>query len=628
VHDKSKSKKGKEQIKAKYGNDFRNFVDFISEIRLKSLCPREKLTVSEWADKYRELPRIAALPGKWRTSVTPYLKDIQDSFNNPFVRHIVVMSSAQVGKTSAIENMIGYSIDLDPSSIMLVMPTELDYESFSKERFAPFVSDTKVLHVKISDAKSKSTSNTIREKHFAGGFITMAGANSPASLASKAISKLFLDEVDRYPKSAGSEGDPVSLATKRTQTFRNAKIVMCSTPTVKGESRIEVAYFAGTRGKYCYKCPSCGSYQSITWSSVKFERDDNLEVTEVNCVCNSCGVLYDEYEWKSSNQKWIHERELKANKTISFHLNEFSSPWKSWKEIVIDFLEAKKGGREQLQVWTNTSLGETWEESGENLEDSVLIDRIEHYDGEVPSGVLILTAGVDTQDDRIECEVVGWSRGFESWGIAYKRFYGDTSKPDVWKELSNYLSQDFFYSDGKSIKITASFVDSGGHRTSEVYKFCYDNRNSNVYAIKGYGGSGVPIIKSYSEVKVNNTSQIYLFSIGVNTGKSDIFSFLKTEDIGSGYCHFPNNPESGYDSIYFAGLTSERRVLRHNKGIPRFEWKKVSSNARNEPFDCRNYAYAAVYFLNPKWDILECLSDNASINENRVKRSKRGCANI
>jgi phage terminase large subunit GpA-like protein len=556
------------------------------------VAPPPELTVSEWADLYRRLSsESSAEPGQWRTDRAPYQREIMDAVNDPAVETVVVMTSAQVGKTEILLNIIGYHIDYDPAPIMVMQPTLQMAQAFSKDRLAPMLRDSPALQGKVADARSRDSGNTMLHKTFPGGHITMVGANSPSGLASRPIRILLADEVDRFPASAGAEGDPLTLAEKRTTTFWNRKKIYVSTPTIKGTSRIEAAFLNSTQEEWCLPCPSCGTHQPLTWAQIRFE--------DVTMECIHCNARHGEFEWKAGQGKWIaKEQNMKVR---GFHLNELASPWKRWSTIIEEFKEAKKGGPERLKAWVNTTLGETWEEQGDGIESDQLSNRRERYNCEVPDGVLLLTAGVDVQDDRLEIEVVGWGVGKESWGIEYRAIYGDPGQPAVWQQLDEYLSRTWKYADGVGIGIACTCIDSGGHFTTEVYDFCKPREHRRIFAIKGQGGEGLPIVSRASRT---NRKRVPLFTIGVDTGKEQILSRLKVPFPGeAGYCHFPIEPEKGYDQRYFNGLTSEKRVIRYHKGRPRFEWVK-RPGTRNEPLDCRNYATAALEILNPNLELL------------------------
>lgn len=571
-------------------------VDMFERI-FKHLQPPPDLRLSEWADKFRQLSSEAsAEPGRWRTAKAPYQKEIMDAITDISIRKVVVMSAAQVGKTDAmILNPIGYYIHYEPSPIMVLQPTIQMAEAFSKDRLSPMLRDTMVLTEKVND-KSRNSGNTILQKIFPGGHVTMVGANSPSSLASRPIRVLLADEIDRYPATAGNEGDPLLLAGKRLTTFWNRKEVDVSTPTIKGMSRIEVEYANSSRGEWNAPCPCCGELQPLVWANVTFDRSD---LSEIKYVCCKCGVISSEVEWKEKfiNGCFIHEDP--ENPVRGFHLNTLASTLASWREVVEKFLvanvEKKKGNVELLKVWTNTELGQTWEEDGEQIAEEDLIKRREKYNCEVPEEVMYLTAGVDTQDDRFEVEVVGWGPEYESWGIKYAALYGDTSNLEnqVWKDLDAFLVQTFEKIDGTKMKLACVCMDSGGHRTNQVYKFSKARFNRRVLAIKGSNDSAAAYIQKPTK---NNREKAYLFTLGVDTGKSLLMDRLKVEKEGPGFCHFPKEEQKGYDEKYFKGLTSEKKVIRYKMGRPYFAWelKDRGEHKRNEALDCRNYATAAI----------------------------------
>lgn len=575
----------------------------------KVLAPPKKLTISEWADEFRQLSKESSSePGRWVTDRAPYQREIMDAISSPLTDTVVIMSSAQIGKTEILNNILGYYIHYDPSPMLLLQPTLEMAEAYSKDRLAPMIRDTPVLSEKVGDAKAKNSGNTLLHKTFPGGHITMAGANSPSSLASRPIRIVLADEVDRYPISAGTEGDPLMLAVKRTTTFWNKKKVYVSTPTIKGASRIEVEYEDSTMEEWNVYCPSCGELQPYEWSRINFDT--------VTMTCKYCGCIHKEQEWKSRIGKWIAR--FPDRKKRGFHINEMASPWKPWSEIIEDFKSAKRS-TETLKVWVNTALGESWEERGDGQDEEVLFDRREEYGCQVPEGVLVLTAGIDTQDDRFEIEVVGWGEDEESWGIQYKVIYGDLHKQDVWNELDEYLKSEFEYEDGRKIRISCACQDSGGHFTQEVYKFTKPREVRRVFSIKGKGGESVPFISTVSR---NNRERAALFTIGVDAGKETIISNLKIENEGPGYCHFPSEYEKGYGIDYFKGITSESIVVKMINGVGKAQWVK-KSGVRNEPLDVRNYATAALRILNPNWESLKRRTLNHEVFPMPSKKKKR-----
>lgn len=566
----------------------------------KAVSPPPLLTVSEWADRYRRLSaESAAEPGQWNTDRAPYQRAIMDAVNDAEVEEIVIKSSAQVGKTELILNVIGYFIDYDPAPILVLQPTLDMAQAFSKDRLAPMIRDTPALHGKVKDVRSRDSGNTILHKKFPGGHVTIAGANSASSLASRPIRIVLMDETDRYPASAGTEGNPIKLAEKRTATFWNRKKIKVSTPTDKLTSQIEREFASGTMEEWNVPCPCCGKYQPYEWARIHF--------SDVTMECKFCKERLSEVEWKAGTGKYIAEHPERTKKR-SFHLNELASPWKHWDEIINDFREANKavkesGDVERLKVWINTTLGEAWEERGESADDDSLLKRRERYMADLPEGVLLVTAGVDVQDDRFEVELTGWGRGYESWGIRYEKIFADLEKEEAWCKLEEYLDRELYFEDGHSLLIACTCIDTGGHFTTQTYKFLkrMERKNKRIYGIKGMGGPGLPLIYKLS---TNNNLKVKVFILGVDSGKEILMTRLKTVDEGPGFCHFPINRDRGYDETYIKGLNSEQRVIQMKDGRPVMKWVK-KTGTRNEPLDLRNYSTAAAEILRPDWDVLE-----------------------
>ncbi len=559
---------------------------------LSWVTPPPKLSVSQWADEYRHLSSEAsAESGKWKTSRAEYQRGIMDAFSDPLIHTVVWMSSAQVGKTECLNNIVGYFIDQDPSPMLFLQPTLEMGQAWSKDRLAPMLRDSPALKGKVQDSKSRDSGNTILHKSFSGGHITIAGANSPASLASRPIRVVLMDEIDRYPMSAGTEGDPVNLATKRSTTFWNRKRMLTSTPTIKGISRIERAYEESDMRRYYVPCHACGHEQHLIFGNVKFDKDD---ATTAKYYCEKCGIGWsDAQRWNAVKKgKWIAHQT--SHGVAGFHLNELYSPWVKLDDFVRNFLEAKKS-KETLKTFVNTSLGETWEEEGIQLDDNELIARREDYI-KVPSDALVLVASADVQDDRIELEVKGFGDGEESWGIDYKIIYGDPSKAIVWKDLDDALLQTYENEDGYTMRIACTCIDSGGHFTNEVYKFTKNKESRRVYAVKGSSSSGAPLVNRGTR---SNKANVKLFAVGTDTAKELIFARLKIEEFGAGYMHYSKR----FDEEYFKQLTAEKITTKFIRGFPSRVWTKT--RARNEALDLNVYALAALAILNPNWNALQ-----------------------
>jgi len=551
-----------------------------------TLAPPPELTISEWADQSRRLSsESAAEPGRWRTGRAEYQRAIMDAISDPAVESVVMMSAAQIGKTEIVNNVVGFHIAHDPAPMLVVQPTLDMAQSWSKDRLAPMLRDTPDLKNKVKDPRSRDSGNTTLHKIFMGGHVTTCGANSPSSLASRPVRIVICDEVDRYPPSAGTEGDPVSLARKRAATFHNRKIVMVSTPTVKGASRIEAAYETSDKREFWVPCPHCDHRQTLAWANVQWQTE--RPETAVY-VCPECGAAWSDAERLRAvaSGEWRASSEFTG--VAGFRLSGLYSPWTTLADATRDFLQAKKLP-EMLRVWVNTYLAETWEESGERVDDIGLAERCEDYGKSLPEGVVLLTAGVDVQDDRLEVEIVGWGRDEESWSIDYRTLWGDPAGPAVWGDLDSVLKETWVHPRGVELSIRCAALDSGGHHTQAVYTFVRGREGRRIFAIKGVGGEGKPLVGRPSR---NNVGKVRLFPVGVDTAKDVVFSRLRIQDEGAGYCHFPAH----YDDEYFRQLTAEQRVERYHKGYTRREWRKV--RPRNEALDCRVYALAAYSLLN------------------------------
>lgn len=564
-----------------------------------------RLTASEWADQKRMLsPEASAEPGKWNTSRAEYQRGMMDAFTDPRVETIVIMGCSQFGKTEILNNIVGYHIDQEPCPILLVMPTLELGQAWSKDRFSPMLRDTPCLQGKVKEVRSKNSNNTIMHKVFPGGHITIAGANSAASLAARPIRIVLCDEIDRYPGSAGTEGDPVNLAFKRATTFWNRKLIVTSTPTIRGLSRIEKFYDGSDKRMYYVPCPHCGEFQLLRWKNIKFERDKDGNVTLAVLVCEYCQKHITDADKPLMLRKGQWRAEAPFTKTAGFHINELYSPWVTFEQTVQSFLEAKKDPL-TLRVWVNTALGETYEEDyDEGISHGLLYGRREAYptiteDGKqktiLPDGVIVLTAGVDVQDDRLEIEVVGWGIGEESWNIDYRILRGNLAKQEVWQQLDDVLLGTYQNKDGIRLHISSTCIDTAGHFTKEAYSFVKPRQTRRVFAVKGANEHGKPVVGRPS---LNNLLRVKLFPIGTDTTKEVIFTRLKIQEFGPGYMHFPLER----DEEYFSQLTSEKPHPKFIRGRQVRVW--VKKRARNEALDCRVYALGALYILNPNLELI------------------------
>ena len=570
-------------------------------------APPPRQTLSEWADAERILAaESSAEPGRWRTDRTPYLREPMDVIADRRVETVVIMASSQVGKTEVLLNLLGYHMHRDPAPMLLVEPTLEIGQAMSKDRVAPMIESTPALRHLVGVARAKDSSNTLLHKSFPGGHLTISGANSPSSLASRPIRIVLADEVDRWPQSVGDEGDPLSLAVKRTTTFRRRKIVIVSSPTVKDASRIEDWWNLSDQRRLHVPCPRCGADFVLAWKHVVFvDRDP----TKAQLECPECHGRIDEHE----RAAMIADGEWRATAPFTgiagFHIWEMFSPWRSLRDQVTAFLAARRS-LEMRQAWVNTSLGELWETPGERMEPSSLLLRREVYAAEVPAGVQVLTCGVDTQDDRLEALVVGWGAGEESWVIERVPLMGDPAKPDVWLELDELLAREWAHAAGGTMRIQGSLVDAGGHRTQAVYSAVIARQARRVWASFGRSGGEKGLLVSPPKAirPASGIGTVQRRIVDVDQVKALLMSRLRTEhekdaSVQPGYIHFPMT----VGEAFFDELTAEKLITKRNKyGVPIKSWTQIRD--RNESLDAFVLALAVLRILAPKPEVFATLA--------------------
>lgn len=601
----------------------------------EAIKPLPILSVSEWADKHRILSgKASAEPGPWRTSRTPFLKEIMNklSTDDP-TEEIVFMKGAQVGGTECGNNWLGYIIDHNPAPTMIVQPTVELAKRNSKQRIAPLIEECPNLTSKVKEARARDSGNTVLAKEFPGGILVMAGANSGVGLRSLPAKNLFLDEIDAYPDDVGGEGDPVSLARARSRTFTRRKIFKVSTPLIEGRSRVENSYKNSDQRKFNVPCPRCGTLQWLKWSQVKWEKDKPAGAWY---ECESCHGKIENWEKTKMLEAGIWVKDNPESKIAGFHLSSLYSPvgWASWGELAELWVEAK-GDRDKLKTFVNTVLGETWKEKGEAPEWKRLYERRALYEqNTLPDPVCLLTAGADIQKDRIEVEIIGWAREKVSYSIDYRVFMGDTSSitNEPWKKLTE-LVHEVWERKGVEIPLKMLAVDTG-YNTQTCYTWVRQFPITKVIAVKGQDSMPV-MVGQPKAVDVTTRGKkirygLKLFSIGVSLIKNETYGFLKMsspdegDDPPHGFCYFPQ-----YDEEYFKQLTAEELSIKIVRGFKKYEWEK--KRERNEALDCRVYGRAASSvcgidrFKNEHWEKLENATNakNTGKNLKNLQKSPR-----
>lgn len=568
--------------------------------RTRGLQPPPNLSPSEWAESYRYLsPEDSAEPGKYRGRRAPYQKGILDALKTS--HKIVLMCSAQVGKTLCQTNALAYWIDHAPAPILWVAPTIQMAEATSKEKIQPMIRDTPAI-AKLIDDRSRTAGNTILQKRFPGGQLTLAGANSPASLASRSIRYLLVDELDRFPLSAGIEGDPYKLASKRTTAYWNSVEFLVSTPTIAGVSRIAQEFELSDQRYFYLPCPHCGHYQHLVWDQLQYEGKGTKEAKLndgdwLGYFCGGCGALIEESQ-KMGMLRQGEWRSHRESRTAGFHINELYSPFRSWRDVARDFEEARNDPS-TYQVWWNTSLGLPFELAGRThyrWED--LLGRAENSNyslGEIPEKVLLLTAGVDVQGDRLEVSVLGWSEGEECYLIAHHKILGETLEPEVWDALEEFLDREYDHPLGGKIAVKRAAIDTG-FQAQDCYQQIRQRKSrtrGKWLAIKGKEGDR-PAIAAPSNQDINWRGKkvkrgIQLYILGVDKIKQTLLSRAQLDRPGPKYLNVPINVSADWCE-QFAG--SEIMVKKHKGSGYVYIWEPIA-NVRNEGLDCSVYAYAA-----------------------------------
>lgn len=581
----------------------------------EGLRPDRDLTVWEWADEHRYLSsKASAEPGRWRTSRTPYLRELMTvlSANDPTQR-IVFMKSAQIGGTEVGNCWLGYIIHHSPAPVLYVMPTVEIAEKASKQRIAPMIEESPVLRELVAPARSRDSGNSLLTKSFRGGVMMLTGANSAAGLRSMPIKDLFADELDAWPDDVEGEGSPLALAEKRTTTFARRKVFMVSTPTIKDQSRIEREYERSDKRRYFVPCPDCGHKQWLRWRGFDDDPDESRakeyrlrwldeKKTAAGYLCEDCGTLIEERH-KTTMLRGGEWRATAAGDGITkgYHINSLYSPagWKSWVEILQEF-ELASQDPSLLKTFVNTTLGEPFEEAfSVRIDADGLSKRAENYPlMSVPEGGLVLTAGIDVQPNRIEIATRAWGIGEESWLVNYSVVHGDPFRPELWDQVLDVLDTPYPHASGAMMAVYAAAVDSGdGNSTHQVYAFCRQQKRRHIFPIKGMSTPGRPALGKPTKQDINIRGQVIrrgveLWPVGSDTIKTLMFGRIKGNTPGPGCYHWP----MGLPSEYWTGLTAERQQTKFINGFPKRVWVK-KEGARNEPVDTEVYAYAALQYL-------------------------------
>ena len=596
------------------------------------LVPPPDILPSKWAEKNIKIPVGNAIPGPINFDNAPYQRGMIDAIKEYGVRRITYMTGAQLGKTTIQQCATGYFIAHEPKSQIFVQPTQGDVQTFLETKLRPMIEANKSIAEKMAKPRSRDGVNNSRMISYVGGWLMFSWAGSPKTLRSRSAPITHADEIDGMEATA--EGDPIELLAQRSATFGDQALrTESSTPTIAGASRVENAFKQGDMRRYYVPCPHCDEAQFLRWENVtwqgrkstniqdaKEDLDQQHEVETASYRCECCGEPWSDGERIAAIRNaeklghgWKAEKPFKGH--VSFHAPEMLSTFRKMRDIVQSYLD--KLALDDLQVFVNVSLGETYEENGDKADPEVLQLRAEEYPTQIPNAGVYLTCGIDMQMDRLELEIVAWGVGEESWSIDYRVLWGDPLGDEVWEELDDILEDTYMHESGAQLSISAACLDTGGTAgyTQRAYEYVKSRRNRKVFAIKGRAGWGMPIVQSPQRKQSGKDKRkIDLFIVGTDEAKLTVMRRLDLEKKGPGYCHFPHDREMEW----YRQLTAEKLIIRYVKGQPIREWHKPD-RARNEALDCRVYALAALKIMQPN---LKRVSERVSIeiDESQVKK--------
>lgn len=570
---------------------------------LRHLKPPENLTVSEWAEKYRILDsKTSAIPGKWSNDITPYLVEIMDEFNNPQTEEIIFVKPTQVGGTEALQNMLGYVVMQDPNPAMIVYPKDDLAESVSENRVQPMMTISKELRKRFN----KMGSNRL-ELQFDGMYLSLTGANSPASLSSKAVRYLFMDEVDKYPGASKKEADPVKLAKERTKTFSNRKIFITSTPTVKNGHIWRAKESADVLKHYKLPCAHCGDFIELKFQQIKWPKEEGMSDGDraefANYVCQECGsIITDQHKMQMLKfGRWeIVQQKTQFPRKVAYWMNTLYSPFVTFAEIAKEFM-ATKNDPEAFQNFVNSWLGEAWEDTKlKTNSDTVRERQTEIPEFVVPDWAAFLTAGVDVQETSLYYTIRAWGDYMTSQLVA-------RAQVSSFIDIENIMNAEFQKENGEKVLVMAAGIDSGD-QTDDVYDFCARNSEWAI-PVKGVGDG----LHHFRISKVNRTSStafgMQLILVDGGKYKDMIASRVRRKNGTGSWMVYKD-----IDDDYAEQVTAEHKINEKRSGRTVSVWKPKTSHADNHYLDCEVYSFAMADVLGIR--TLHLIQDEMPAEEN------------
>lgn len=563
----------------------------------RTVAPRKRRTVSEWADKNRVLSTKGSnLAGKWRTSRNPPLQEPMDACSNKSgVREVVLMFPIQFGKTEVEVNALGYIMTENPGPVMVCLPGEVSMEKWVNQKLDPMIEEAEAVKAALRSTSSRNSSNTKTFKDFIGGQLYLEHAGSPSRLKSTTVRFLLVDELDEFASALRTGDDPLLMLEGRTSAFPATSLrIYISSPQIKGQSRIEEKFLAGDQRRYHVPCPHCGHMQHLQWSGLKWAPD----CSKAWYVCQEHGCIIEEHHKTAmiAAGRWIAANPNGAKGVRSYTINCLYYQFglgPTWAELAAMWLDAQADPA-KLKVFLNDRLAETWEDATmRSVRYNAIQERAEQYPIRVaPKGVLWVTAGVDTQDDRLALHLSGWGRGMGFWALDYHEFPGDPADDAVWVALTEYLNRPIQSEAGYLLGVDASAVDMGGHRSEAVKHWVRLGLVRRPMVIQGAVPNNAPVLGKPRLLDVTRNGQtdrkgVRGYYVGTVAAKNWLFGRLSVDadrKPEERYTHFSDE----LDQFYFKGLVSETFDPAKN----RYEKKR---GARNEPLDTAIYSYAAAH---------------------------------
>lgn len=560
---------------------------------LEAFKPPERYTVSEWADNFRVLTSVSAEPGRWRTNRTPYLKEPMDRFTDPLIEKIVLCFGAQLGKTETELNMIGYALDQTASPTMMVYPTDTIAKFASDKRVQPMIKSVKSISDKFDDG-----SKLLELDFNNGNYMVLVGANSPSGLSSRSIKYLFFDEIDKYPAFAGKEADPIKLATERTKTFVDKKIVMVSTPTVESGNIWQAFMSANERRQYYVPCPHCGVSQILKFKQIKWpeEHNDNADMIRDTAYyeCEHCGErIYDKHKMEMLRRgEWraVNESQSKV-RSVSYHLSSIYSPWVTFGDVAYEFKNSK-GTPATLMNFINSWLAEPWKSSKTKSTQNLEFTQSSYPCGIVPDKAVLLIASVDVQLDHFWWEVRAYAPGVKSYLIDY-------GQASTWEDLEEIIINREYPSEyGEPRQVMKAGIDSG-FRTDEVYQFC--SRFPEVcIPVKGSSNhSTMAAPYTMTSLEKGVVGGLKLYVLNTDYWKDFIFARMIRPADEDGTIHlYKECPQEYSDHL----RSEEKQEIRNVKtGSVTVQWKPLTSHPVNHLLDTCTYNAAVADIAGVKY---------------------------